>query len=189
MYRWVILGMVILFGVFLFLPKEMELPNEGPVPDIHLTSLNGSSHSFYEPVPKVVVFFYADCPDICPLTIWDLKKLRKELVNRGVEDDHYEILLITLNPAVDTVSSLISYRDKFDANFKNWRFLRGSDQDVESLAEAFGMVFRKEGRVVSHSTTLYLVDRNGNIRSKHAMATSQKPMDVREVADHIERLQ
>ena len=69
-------------------------------------------------------------------------------------------------PAHDDAGELTRYADNFSADRERWLFLTGPEKELDHLiAHDFHLgVDRSDGREVTHSTKLALVDRRGHVR-------------------------
>ncbi len=110
-------------------------------------------------------FGYTYCPDVCPLTLVELAKLKKNLAEQlpGTPTDYY---LVSVDPARDTPERLREYVTYFDASFHG---LTGSIDDLKSLTQQSGSVFlvpeqkNDDAYLVSHSSNIALVDPEGRL--------------------------
>lgn len=184
-----ILLLVIGFTAFYFLwPKSIDLPKIGTVKEWNLTEVSGEDISIQEK-PKLITFFFTNCPDICPTTMWDLKDLQQLMKEKGISEDEYIILAVTLDPEYDTNERIIQYKDLFEITSSNWLFFRGSEEETKTFTQYFNFFFEKnqEG-FVTHSTSMYVVDSNDRIRAHHDMAMGNKRVNIEEIADHLQML-
>jgi protein SCO1/2 len=137
---------------------------------------------------KVVLLFfgYTSCQDICPATLAHLQLLTKRL---GEAADEVQVLLVTVDPEVDTSDHLREYLARFDDRFIG---LTGERAETEHIAELFmvkrershGMkvsmehnrhkAFAKEAYLYAHSQQIYLLDKAGRTR---ALFFSGSPLD------------
>jgi protein SCO1/2 len=110
-----------------------------------------------------VYFGYANCPDICPTTLSDLRRALRSL---GADARRVDVAFVTVDPARDSAAVLAPYLASFVAG---GHALRPSSQSELGLAEAaFGVksevVRRADGEVqVSHTSLAYVVDECGEI--------------------------
>ncbi|WP_203362778.1 SCO family protein [Bacillus sp. REN10] len=180
---------VIGFLIILFLwPKSVELPKLGKVQEPVLEEVRGKEFNM-KGKPLLVMFFYTKCPDICPTTMADLKGLQQIMKEKGVSEDQYLILSITLDPDYDTKERILQYKEAFQISSNNWLFLRGSEQETKRFADRFSMFYEKdEAGYVTHSTSMYLVDGHQQIRSHHDMAVGDQQVNIEKVADHLLQL-
>ncbi|WP_046175730.1 SCO family protein [Domibacillus indicus] len=165
-----------------------DLPKLGKVKEASLKEVSGNTFST-EGKPVLVTFFYTKCPDVCPLTTQDLKKLQNVLKEKGISENQYAILYVTLDPEYDTVQTILKYKEAFDISSPNWLFMRGSEKETKKYAEQFNMVYEKEEEgFITHSTSMYILDASRNIRAVHDMAAGNKRVNIEETAGHLMEL-
>ncbi|MGM7635162.1 SCO family protein [Bacillus sp. Hm123] len=185
------IGILFAFGfvlVWWLWPKSVDFPKLGEVHEPVLTEVSGKEQSFTGK-PKLIMFFYTKCPDICPTTMSDVKELQQLLKEKGVSEDQYLIVAITLDPNYDTKERILQYKEAFQISSSNWLFLRGSDQETKKFADHFSMFYeRNEDGYVTHSTSMYIVDSNQQIRAHHNMAVGDKQVNIEAVSDHLIQL-
>lgn len=142
--------------------SKMNFPKE-----IVMTTHTGSTFSFEEMAPKVrlLEFIYTACPDICPTTTFQMKKLQNQLTAAKVFDTQVEFLTVTIDPTVDTEQTLNDYAANFDAGkTAGWEFLRGSVKDTQKLADQFNFQYRESGNGdFVHTSATYLLDKNNRV--------------------------
>lgn len=192
MKRISFIAMIVLLGfaaICLFWPRTVELPKLAAIDDPQLPSITGDTDAFSSGKPKLVAFYYTQCPDVCPMTVIDLLSLQETLEGKGVPENDYDVILITLDPEVDTVDRIKQYKNQFDITAGNWLFLRGTVEQTEEVTNQFKMVFQKDrdGQIV-HGTTMYVLDDENQIRAVHDMNTGQAAVNVEQIAEHIETL-
>jgi protein SCO1/2 len=153
---------------------------EPPVPaaPIELKRADGSVYRLSESIGKVtLVFFgYTTCPDFCPATLADMKRIKTEL---GEAASKVNFIFITVDPQRDTPERTQSYASGFDPQFIG---LSGSEADLEPVWKGY-WVYREiqhgqsaVGYLVDHSTRIYLIDPAGDLRLTFAYGTS--PVDI-----------
>lgn len=184
-----VLFLVIGFVAFYYLwPQSLDLPKIGTVEEWTLTEVSGNDVSTHTK-PKLITFFFTNCPDICPTTMLDLKDLQQLLKEKGISDDQYHIMAVTLDPESDTSERIIKYKDTFEITSPNWLFLRGSEEETKKFTQYFNFIYEKnqEG-FVTHATSMYVVDSKEQIRAHHDMAVGKKRVNIEEIADHLIQL-
>ncbi|ALP51755.1 hypothetical protein Tel_00590 [Candidatus Tenderia electrophaga] len=132
-----------------------------------LTDQHGQALSLSDYAGKVVLlsFGYTHCPDICPTTLFTLKRLVHALDEDG---ERVQVLFITLDPARDTPERLREYMAYFDPGFVG---LSGSMAETRQVAEQYGTRFEKEAGEtageysLAHTAIIYLIDPQGRIRA------------------------
>lgn len=111
----------------------------------------------------VVLFFgYTHCPDVCPTTLIEIKRLMKALGERAAE---VQPVFVSLDPERDTPQSLGPYLAAFDPRIVG---LTGPAEALERARKAYRIVAVKQGSgsdyTLDHSANLILLDRQGTPR-------------------------
>ncbi|MRG86963.1 SCO family protein [Salinibacillus xinjiangensis] len=159
----------------------IELPE-----DITMETVSGESYSFREMEPKVklVEFFYAKCPDVCPLTTQRMMHLKKMFEEDGVFKDKIEYISVTIDPENDTREEIQEYMDRYGIKENDgWVFLRGSLEDTERLAEPFRFQFKDVGTdFITHTSFAYLLNEDNQLIEKFPMGEA---FDKERVYDRV----
>lgn len=120
------------------------------------------------------------------MTVADLTTLNERLQEEAVGSHEYEIILITLDPEVDTPEVIMDYRDQFHITGENWAFLRGTEEQTNETTNQFNAVFEKnESGFITHSTTMYLLDKDNQIRAYHDMNIGNQAVDLEQLAENL----
>jgi len=177
------------FLIYLVWPKEEKLPVLDKVDPFSLQSIDGQEYHSDNDKVKLLTFFYTKCPDICPLTMVDFQKLQEELQNKDLFGKHVELVAITLDPEVDTKEIIKSYSQSFRADYDGWKFLRGSEDETQAIADLYHMKYKKlEGDFIAHNTTMFLIDQDQQIRGLFDMANQNEAVKVEEILSAMEVL-
>ncbi len=160
---------------------------EPPVaaPPIELTRADGSLYRLSDQQGKVTLIFfgYTTCPDFCPTTMAEMKRVKADL---SAYADRLDVVFITVDPQRDTPERIQSYAAGFDPQFIG---LSGSEEDLTPIWKAYG-VYRQinegqsaVGYLVDHSTRVYLIDPAGNLRLTFAYGTPPEDIaaDIRQI--------
>lgn len=112
--------------------------------------------------PRLVTMFYSSCKFVCPLIIDTLQKTEREL--GADERSRLGVLMISLDPAVDTPAVLKALADKRHLDQPRWQLAHASATAVRRLAAVLGIQYRQlQDGEFSHSSELVLLDRDGRI--------------------------
>jgi len=109
-------------------------------------------------------FGFMYCPDICPTTLYDLSKVKENLLQRGLNDEDLQFVFISVDPARDKAAKLQRYVEYFDPSFLA---TTGSVGQLTNLTRQLGAPFRAEPETaenvyeVTHSSAIYVVDPEG----------------------------
>jgi protein SCO1/2 len=107
--------------------------------------------------PVALAMVYADCGTACPMIVHDMKQIGEAA---GVP---LRYVLVTLDPARDTPEHLRSFRAMHGLG-DDWTMLRGSDDDVRTLAAVLGVRYRFDADgTIAHSNLITLLDAGGDV--------------------------
>jgi protein SCO1/2 len=134
--------------------------------DFTLTNQDGKLTNLKEYRTKVVVLFfgYTYCPDVCPITMTKIGRLRKLL---GKQATRFQPVFISIDPERDTPARLKAYL----ANFENGAIgLTGTKDEVDKAAGLYRARFEKEDvksatqYLMAHTAYVYMLDGHGKLR-------------------------
>jgi protein SCO1/2 len=120
-------------------------------------------------------FGYTYCPDVCPLTLVELNKVKVDLAHSGfAEPSAY--YLVSVDPKRDTPARLAEYVAYFDPELRG---VTGPPAALAALAQAADTVFDisddsggddsgGNNYLVSHSSNVVLLDPNGRVHAVFA---------------------
>jgi protein SCO1/2 len=139
-------------------PRELmdfTLPNQDGEP-MSLSDLRGK--------PTLIYFGYTYCPDVCPTTLADLMRAKRQLGELG---DEVNVLLISVDAARDSSEVLKKYLGNFDEDFVG---MRADTDTLRQIGADYGLYVRKreiEGTsadyLIDHSANTYFVDAEGRL--------------------------
>lgn len=134
--------------------------------DFRLADHTGKIRTMADFRGKVVVIFfgYTHCPDVCPTTLSDMKRVMDLL---GKDADRMQVLFITVDPVRDTPAVLSQYVPSFNPTFLG---LSGDDSATAQVAKDFKIIYRKvsgktvDSYMVDHTAGSLVFDAQGRIR-------------------------
>lgn len=141
-------------------------PSPRPLPPFALTAADGSAFDAtrFQGHYTLVLFGYTNCPDVCPTTLVELKRVRTLLADLPAADLP-AVVLITVDPKRDTPERLGEYVRHFDPAFIG---LTGSEAGIDALALGIGVASQRgavrEGSYsVDHTAGVFLIDDAGRV--------------------------
>lgn len=165
--------LLLLLGCQFAAPHEfagLELTAPQPAPNFTLESADGPVQlSDYQGKFVFLYFGYTFCPDACPTTMTTLAQLQRQL---GDDADQVQVIMITIDPERDTAENMAEYVAFFDDSFVG---LTGDKAEIDAAGAPFGVYYEKEegsaatGYLMSHTTRVYLLDREQNARVAYAL--------------------
>jgi protein SCO1/2 len=127
---------------------------------------------------SLVFFGFTYCPDICPTTMTFLNELMASLEGTEVEDTR--VVMVSVDPARDTVEQLADYVPYFNPEFTG---VTGEFLDIHRFATALNTPFRKvpgqgEDYQVDHSANVVLINPKGDYHGFFKAPLDQAKMKV-----------
>lgn len=143
-------------------------------PEIVGTQGNGTEFRLSDLRDKVVLLFfgYTNCPDICPLTLGEMKQVQTQLGDKARD---VAFVLVSLDPDRDTPERLQAYTNAFSPDFVGVHVPADALEGVNGEAgvkKSFGVFSEKriideanpEDYAVDHTGWTYVIDRDGKLR-------------------------
>lgn len=137
------------------------------LPEFLLTDANGdefTNRSFIGDW-SFVYFGYTYCPDVCPLSLAELARVKREFEKSLPElSDRY--YLVSVDPARDTAERLREYVSYFDPDFRG---VSGKDEELAKFALAAAVVYEvpespeDDNYIVGHSSSVTIIDPQGRV--------------------------
>jgi len=137
-----------------------------PLEDFTLTDHTGAPFSLSDlrGRPALVFFGFTNCPDICPTTLGEFKRVKSLL---GRDADEVAFVFVSVDPQRDTPERLAEYVGAFDPAFIG---LTGDDAALRPIAQEFGVYYQAvplEGSetayTVDHTASSFALDREGRL--------------------------
>lgn len=143
------------------------------VPAFTFAQADGSPFSTApEPGRPLVLFFgYTHCPDVCPTTLADWRRVQRQLGDRA---ERVRFVFVSVDPARDTPAVAAAYATRFSPAFTG---VSGDSATTAGILAAFGATATPEpatgasGYLVSHSSQLFLVDDQGRLVAMYPFGT------------------
>jgi protein SCO1/2 len=151
-------------------------------PDFSLKGSNGSELTLSRYRGKVVAlgFGYTHCPSVCPATLALLAQAKKKL---AAEAGNLQVVYVTVDPDRDTPDHLKTFLAAFDPTFVGGT---GTPQQLADVRKAYGITVSdkifvqtmpKSSYFLDHSSFIYLIDRNGQLRAMMPFGVSADDME------------
>jgi protein SCO1/2 len=170
-FKIAVLALCAAMGIYLFVTYGMQpkqtLPVEKAAPAFELTDLDGQKVSLESTNGKarIVYFYFANCPDVCPPTTFLLSQVQDQLQAEDKLGTKAELISITFDPERDTPEVIRDFAKRHFADLNGWRFLRGDEEKTLQLAKDFGVgVVKNEDGSYMHTNAITIVDKDGQIR-------------------------
>ncbi len=135
-------------------------------PDFSLRGSDGGDLKLSGYRGKIVLlsFGYTSCTEVCPVTLGILAAARQEL---GAAASDVQVIYVTVDPERDNAARMRKFLGAFDPSFLGGT---GTAQQLASVRTDYGISVSQKmpipgGYVLSHSSFVYLIDRDGKLRA------------------------
>jgi len=161
-----------------------------PLSDFTLTSTRDEAEfTLSEQQGKITVIYYGftSCPDVCPLTLYELNRALETL---GPLAEHVQVAMITVDPERDTPTLLKPYVERYNPNFIA---LYGEPEAIEAAKEVFGVLAFKQpiegsamGYTIDHTADIFVVGPRVEylLRIPHGTPYTEIADDLRLIIEH-----
>ncbi|SEI69742.1 protein SCO1/2 [Deinococcus reticulitermitis] len=164
---------LVLGGAWLFSRSRSAYPFFGtayPSPPVATgfsgTGTDGRPYTFSPTGQTSAVFFgFTHCPNICPVTLSYLNKVRQALTPQ--EREQFQIVLVSVDPQRDTPARLREYVDWFGGGAA----VNIPEPKLSEVARSYGVGYQQvevetpEKYQINHTTATYLIDSAGRLRA------------------------
>lgn len=181
MDRWMLIGLMLLATACQ--PRVLHGTQIDPpraAIEFALTDQNGAAVKLSDYCGQWVMLFfgYTNCPDVCPTTLADFRKIRAEL---GSMADRLRFVMITADPERDTATRLKEYMNAFDPSFVG---LTGSKESLAQTYSGYGVYVEailasSSGHTesVNHTSSVYLLDTEGRLKMVYSSVPWRDVLD------------
>lgn len=152
-------------------PSWRGTPYDPPRPAAEITGVNWDNAAFRlsDLRGKIALLFfgYTYCPDVCPTTMAEMRKLMERL---GTQAEKVTVVFVSVDPERDTPARLAEYVPFFDRRFYG---VQVPPDILEQVKRDYGVYAEKrpyvgadgvETYTVDHTARVFLVDQAGNLR-------------------------
>ncbi|MBZ0166449.1 MAG: SCO family protein [Candidatus Omnitrophica bacterium] len=138
-----------------------------PDKNFQLTDQNGAPFELKDHQGKVILLFfgYLSCPDVCPVTLSKVSRVYQQLTES--EREQVLTVFISVDTYRDTPDKIKEYLSYFGINAVG---LTGEQMDIDFIVEDFDAWYQivqsssALGYLIDHTSYVYLLDREGNVR-------------------------
>lgn len=154
--------------------KGTEYLDPVSAPDFELTRGDGGGLRLSSLRGQTVLLFFGftACPDVCPTTLADARRILEGL---GEKSSQVQYLFITVDPERDTPEALQKYVSVFDPAIVG---LTGSPEALARVWEDYGILVDKtqlddstQGYTVTHTARVFVIDDQGQLRLSYPFGT------------------
>jgi protein SCO1/2 len=115
--------------------------------------------------PVIVVLFYGNCTQVCPILIQDTWRLFSSLDEST--QTKTKVLAVSFDTENDTPETLKEYAEYEQLDLPEWYFITGKHTDIKMLATMLGVKYQQTGDGhFAHSNLVTVLDTEGKIAKR-----------------------
>jgi protein SCO1/2 len=195
MLRILVVVLVVLVAAMFLLPRAQRgeppqtatvLPAPQPLADVRFVDKTGAATQFADLEGNFTLLFFGftNCPDVCPLTLSLLAKVRADIASRAPRLTP-RVLFVSVDPNRDTPQRIAAYLNGFDPEFAG---VTAADEEIAPLLKQLGVAVEKHEHGsanynVVHNSAIYVLDENADW-----IAVSTGPHDPQIIASDFLRI-
>ncbi|MDD2876249.1 MAG: SCO family protein [Acidiphilium sp.] len=172
-------------------PQDLDM--RGHLPDLAFTMTDAATGKIvtaadYRGKIVLLYFGYTNCPDVCPLTLYEMTKI---LASLGSKTKDVRFLFVTVDPLRDTLPVLAKYIGLYHT--PEFIGLRGSNAELQALASRFHAGYsvhpsaNPADYTVTHTAAAYVFNRRGKAEFICAGLSATSP-DLAGIAKDLRHL-
>jgi protein SCO1/2 len=145
--------------------------------DFNVTSTTGENFTLSQHKGEVILLYfgYRSCPDFCPTTFTELRRVYAELNEPA---DKLKVIFVTIDPERDTLDNMRQYTQAFNEDFIG---LRAEGQALQMLEDQFGVVAERQvvgqsalSYLFDHTASIFLIGPNGQLEAQYLYGTDYR---------------
>jgi len=132
----------------------------------------------------LVFFGYTHCPDVCPMTMAQMRSVRKSMTTLD-DEMPLAVVFVSIDPQRDSAEQLKNYADQFNNDFVG---VGGDPIDVDAFAKQFKVKYAIAGGTndayfIDHTSSVALIDPKAQLRALFSV-----PLRPEAVAADVHRI-
>lgn len=130
--------------------------------------------------PLLVSMFYTGCEFVCPMLVETIRDAEAKL--KPAQRERYGVLLVSFDPARDTVAVLKATARQRGLAAPHWTLARADTAAVRRLSAVLDIPFRPLANGdFNHASTLVLLDAEGRIAARSSKMGRAEPAFVEQL--------
>lgn len=170
-FSFLVVPLIIFFLFFQGCQKKENVIKEKGISDMSLynlpsqwTTQDGQNIQMKELKGKVLVMvmIYTSCKAACPRLVADMRNIESRLPNQI--KDKVQLILVSIDPKIDTPERLKSFAIENKMDAKPWLFLRSSEENTREFAAVLAVNYKKVSPIdFSHSNIISVFNTQGEL--------------------------
>jgi len=147
--------------------------------DIEMKDLNGKV--------IVMVMIYTSCKSACPRLVADMRNIESRLP-KNIKDN-VKLVLVSIDPKVDTPERLKSFSIENKMEGKQWMFLRSTEENTREFAAVLAVNYKKISPLdFSHSNIISVFNAKGELAYQQEGLGVNSDETIKKITEEAEKL-
>jgi protein SCO1/2 len=147
--------------------------------DIEMKDLNGKV--------IVMVMIYTSCKSACPRLVADMRNIESRLPGNIMEN--VKLVLVSIDPKVDTPERLKSFSIENKMEGKQWMFLRSTEENTREFAAVLAVNYKKISPLdFSHSNIISVFNAKGELAYQQEGLGVNSDETIKKITEEAEKL-
>lgn len=196
---WYFLLVFPIFALFLAFQscnKKENVAKEKPISDLSIynlpskwTNQNGQNIEMVNLRGKVLVMImiYTSCKAACPRLVEDMRNIESRLPDNIKE--HVELVLVSIDPEVDTPKRLKEFSIENKMEGDQWLFLRSTEENTREFAAVLAVNYKKISPMdFSHSNIISVFNAEGELAYQQEGLGVNSDATIKKITEEADKL-
>lgn len=191
-----VLPVFALFLAFSSCNKKEAIAKEKPISDLSIynlpsewTNQNGQNIEMKDLRGKVLVMvmIYTSCKAACPRLVADMRNIESRLPENIKEN--VELVLVSIDPEVDTPKRLKAFSIENKMEGKQWLFLRSTEENTREFAAVLAVNYKKISPMdFSHSNIISVFNAEGELAYQQEGLGVNSDATIKKITEEAEKI-
>jgi protein SCO1/2 len=135
----------------------------------------------------VMVMIYTSCKSACPRLVADMRNIEQRLPNNL--KDNVTLVLVSIDPAVDTPKRLKAFAIENKMDGPQWVFLRSSEENTREFAAVLAVNYKKIAPLeFSHSNIITVFNADGELAYQQEGLGVNSDQTIQKITEEAQKI-
>ncbi|MFE3870170.1 SCO family protein [Flavobacterium sp. ZS1P70] len=194
----IVLGLLVILLSLQSCNSKKHTPNtvNKPISDLSIynlpskwTNQNGENIEMKELKGKVLVMvmIYTSCKSACPRLVADMRNIEEHLPENI--KNNVKLVLVSINPVVDTPKRLKSFAIENKMDSEQWVFLRSTEENTREFAAVLAVNYKKIAPLeFSHSNIISVFNSEGELAYQQEGLGISSDETIKKITEEAQKL-
>lgn len=135
----------------------------------------------------VMVMIYTSCKSACPRLVADMRNIEQRLPNKI--KDNLTLVLVSIDPAVDTPKRLKAFAVENKMDGPQWVFLRSTEENTREFAAVLAVNYKKIAPLeFSHSNIISVFNADGELAYQQEGLGVNSDQTIQKITEEAQKI-